>query len=81
MRFATCLAVCAVLASFQTAQPRVVRLTVDRVKSPAFGGRSFGNIIADISHAPNNTKGRVEYSADVMILRPVRPLPWQVRYE
>ena len=75
---------------------RVTRVEIERVESPTFEGRSFGDVgpyeklvgrvygevdpetpesavIADIELAPRNAKGMVEYSADLLILRPVDP--------
>ncbi len=73
---------------------RIVRVVVQRVESPTFGGASFGAvgqyekivgvaygevdpndphnaIIQDIALAPKNSRGMVEYSTDVYILRPI----------
>ena len=82
--------------SAQTASAHVVRVVIQRVESPAFGGASFGAvgqyekivgvaygevdpgdphnaIIQDIALAPRNSRGMVEYSMDVYILRPLDP--------
>ena len=86
--------VAAMLASFQTVQARITKITITRIESPTFEGRSFGNVgqyeklvgrvageinpedphnsvITDIGLAPRNGGGKVEYEADIMILRPV----------
>jgi hypothetical protein len=72
----------------------IVRVVIQRVESPTFGGASFGTvgqyqklvgvaygevdpgdphnaIIQDIALAPRNSRGMVEYSMDVYILRPL----------
>ncbi len=82
------------LAAPAAADARVTRIDVERVESPTFDGRSFGDVgpyeklvgrvhaevdpdapenavIADIELAPRNARGMVEYSADIIILRPV----------
>ena len=84
------------LAAPAAADARVTRVEIERVESPTFEGRSFGDVgpyeklvgrvygevdpetpesavIADIELAPRNAKGMVEYSADLLILRPVDP--------
>lgn len=78
------------------AAAHVVRVVIQRVESPTFGGTSFGSvgqyekivgvaygevdpsdphnaIIQDIALAPRNSRGMVEYSTDVYILRPLDP--------
>ena len=75
---------------------RVTRVEIERVESPTFEGRSFGDVgpyeklvgrvygevdpempesavIADIELAPRNARGMVQYTADLLILRPVDP--------
>ncbi|ALM86829.1 hypothetical protein ASB57_07715 [Bordetella sp. N] len=77
------------------AQAEVIRFEVLQT-SPAYGGRTFGDVgayekltgratfsvdpsdprnavIADIDKAPRDAEGRVEATADVVILRPVDP--------
>ncbi|MGD0107134.1 MAG: hypothetical protein ABSC06_24315 [Rhodopila sp.] len=45
MKLSITLAVCAILlAAFPTAQARIIKMTISRVESPTFGGRSFGNV-------------------------------------
>lgn len=84
------------LAAPAAADARVTRIEIERVESPTFDGRSFGDagpyeklvgrihaevdpeapenaVIADIELAPRNGRGMVEYSADLIILRPVDP--------
>ena len=84
------------LAAPAAADARVTRIEIERVESPTFEGRSFGDagpyeklvgrvhaevdpdapenaVIADIELAPRNARGMVEYSADLIILRPVDP--------
>ena len=84
------------LAAPAAADARVTRVEIERVESPTFEGRAFGDVgpyeklvgrvygevdpetpesavIADIELAPRNAKGMVEYSADLLILRPVDP--------
>ena len=84
------------LAAPAAADARVTRIEIERVESPTFDGRSFGDVgpyeklvgrvhaevdpeapenavIADIELAPRNARGMVEYSADLIILRPVDP--------
>ncbi|HKA44295.1 MAG TPA: alpha/beta hydrolase domain-containing protein [Burkholderiales bacterium] len=76
------------------AHARLVRIEIERVESPAFGGASFGTAgryeklvgraygeldprdelnrgIVYIDKAPLNAAGRVEYSMDVLIIKPV----------
>jgi hypothetical protein len=89
------LSICAaVLATLQTAQARITKITVTRTESLTFEGRSFGSVgqyeklvgrvkgeldptdphnsvIVDIALAPRNTRGKVEYETDIMILRPI----------
>lgn len=85
-----------VLLAPSPSDARVARIEIERVESPTFGGRSFGDVgpyeklvgrvhaevdpeapenavIADIELAPRNARGMVEYSADIIILRPVDP--------
>lgn len=105
MRSATCrrlhgavlrAALTAVFAVPSPSEARVVRIEIERVESPTFEGRSFGDVgpyeklvgrvfgevdpeapenavITDIELAPRNVRGRVEYAADLLILRPVDP--------
>ena len=84
----------ALLAAPAATDARVTRVEIERVESPTFEGRSFGDVgpyeklvgrvhgevdpaspdnavIADIDRAPRNARGMVEYSADLLILRPV----------
>ncbi|MYI74079.1 MAG: hypothetical protein F4057_01710, partial [Acidobacteria bacterium] len=84
------------LAAPAAADARVTRIEIERVESPTFDGRPFGDVgpyeklvgrvhaevdpeapenavIADIELAPRNARGMVEYSADLIILRPVDP--------
>ena len=84
------------LAAPAAADARVTRVEIERVESPTFEGRSFGDVgpyeklvgrvhgevdpempesavIADIELAPRNARGMVEYTADLIILRPVDP--------
>ena len=84
------------LAAPAAADARVTRIEIERVESPTFEGRTFGDVgpyeklvgrvhaevdpeapenavIADIELAPRNARGMVEYSADIIILRPVDP--------
>ena len=84
------------LAAPSPSDARVTRIEIERVESPTFDGRSFGDVgpyeklvgrvhaevdpdapenavIADIELAPRNARGMVEYSADLIILRPVDP--------
>ena len=86
----------AVLAVPGPIEARVVRIEIERVESPTFEGRSFGDVgpyeklvgrvfgevdpeapenavITDIELAPRNARGRVEYAADLLVLRPVDP--------
>ena len=88
--------VAALLAVPAASDARVTRVEIERVESPTFEGRSFGDVgpyeklvgrvhgevdpaapenavIADIERAPRNARGLVEYSADLIILRPVDP--------
>ena len=89
-----CAALTAGLAVPGPIEARVVRIEIERVESPAFEGRSFGDVgpyeklvgrvfgevdpeapenavITDVELAPRNARGRVEYAADLLILRPV----------
>ena len=89
-----CAALTAGLAVPGPIEARVVRIEIERVESPAFEGRSFGDVgpyeklvgrvfgeidpeapenavITDVELAPRNARGRVEYAADLFILRPV----------
>ena len=82
------------LVACQMAHARITKITIVRIESPTFEGRSFGkagqyeklagriagevdpadphnSIITDISLAPRNARGRVEYETDIMILRPI----------
>ena len=90
------IALALLLAAPAAADARVTRIEIERVESPTFDGRSFGDagpyeklvgrvhaevdpeapenaVIADIELAPRNARGMVEYSADLIILRPVDP--------
>jgi hypothetical protein len=72
----------------------IVRIQIDRIESPTFEGRSFGDTgpyeklvgrafaeldpadplnsgIVDLDRAPRNAAGKVEYSTEVYILKPV----------
>jgi hypothetical protein len=83
-------------ATTQAAQARITKIVISRTVSPAFNGRSFGNvgqyeqldgvaygevnpqdrqnaIIQDIDLAPRNRDGKVEYSMDISILKPIDP--------
>ncbi len=96
MNFAKSFGLCAImLATSQiSAKARVTMITITRVESPTFEGRSFGSIgqyeklvgriageinptdahnsvITDISLAPRNARGNVDYETDIMILRPI----------
>ena len=85
-----------VLLAPSPSDARVTRIEIERVESPTFEGRAFGDagpyeklvgrvhaevdpeapesvVIADIEMAPRNARGMVEYSADLIILRPVDP--------
>jgi hypothetical protein len=76
------------------ARARVTQISITRVESPTFEGRSFGRVgqyeklvglvfgevdpddplnavITDIGLAPRNAEGKVEYTADFYILKPV----------
>ena len=89
-----CAALTAGLAVPGPIEARVVRIEIERVESPTFEGRSFGDVgpyeklvgrvfgevdpeapenavITDVELAPRNARGRVEYAADLLILRPV----------
>ena len=84
----------ALLAAPAASDARVTRVEIERVESPTFEGRSFGDVgpyeklvgrvhgevdpaapengvMADIDRAPRNERGMVEYSADLIILRPL----------
>ncbi len=84
----------ALLVAPAPSDAHVRRIEIERVESPTFEGRSFGDVgpyekligrvlgevdpaapenavIADIDRAPRNERGMVEYSADLIILRPV----------
>ena len=93
-RPALLVAVAVLLGAPVVADARVTRIVIQRVESPTFEGRSFGevgqyekligrvfgevdparpehSVIADIDLAPRNARGMVEYSASLIILRPV----------